>query len=88
MLADAWARQHDPTTHAQGFSHWKREADDCDIILVMSKSSVYVEGREYIRREVYMSSRLSSGFWGAEHSGNLLRSHQPSVVATLVPLME
>ena len=31
------------------FSHWKREADDHDVILVTSKKSVYVEGREYIR---------------------------------------
>ena len=26
--------------------------------------------------------------FGAEHSGSLLRSHQPSVMATLVPLVE
>ena len=31
------------------FPAGKREADDHDIILVMSKSSVYIEGREYIK---------------------------------------
>ena len=33
---------------------------------------------------------LKAVFWvfGAEHSGNLLSSHQSSVIATLVPLME
>ena len=49
MLGDVWAVQHGPTVHAQGFSCWKREADNCDVILVMSKSSAYVESREYIR---------------------------------------
>ena len=41
----------------------------------------------YIRR-VHMS--LEAIFWvfGAEHSGNLLRSHRYSVTATLVPLVE
>ena len=32
MLTDVQAGQHDSTVHAQGFSHLKREADDCDII--------------------------------------------------------
>ena len=49
MLADVQASLHDPTAHAQGFTCWKREADDHDIILVMSKLSDYIEGREYIR---------------------------------------
>ena len=49
MLADAWVSQNEPTAHAQGFSHGKREADNCDVILVTSKSSAYVEGRENIR---------------------------------------
>ena len=33
---------------------------------------------------------LEAVIWafGAEHSGNLLKSHQPSVTDTLVPLME
>ena len=46
---DVWESWHDPTAHVQGFSHQKREADNCDVTLVTSKSSVYVEGREYIR---------------------------------------
>ena len=49
MLADVRVSQHVPTVQAQSFSCWKREADGCDVILVTSKSSVYVEGREYIR---------------------------------------
>ena len=32
MPTDAQVGQHDSTAHAQGFSHLKREADDCDII--------------------------------------------------------
>ena len=35
-----------------------------------------------------MSLRLSSGFLAVVHSSYLVRSHQTSVVATLVPLME
>ena len=35
-----------------------------------------------------MSLRAVVWVFGAEHSGNLLRSHQPSVAATLVPLIE
>ena len=87
MLADVQARQCDPTANMQGFSRWKREADDHDVILVMSKSSVYIEVREYIG-EAHMSLRLLSGFLAVEHSGNLLRSHQPSVAATSMPLTE
>ena len=32
MLVDVQAGWHDSTEHAQGFSHLKREVDDCDII--------------------------------------------------------
>ena len=32
MLADMQVSQCDSTVHAQGFSHWKREADDLDVI--------------------------------------------------------
>ena len=32
MPMDVQAGWHDSTAHAQGFSHLKREADDCDII--------------------------------------------------------
>ena len=32
MPADMQMSQHDPTVHVQGFSCWKREADDHDII--------------------------------------------------------
>ena len=49
MLVEALASWYDPTVYAQGFSCQKREADDCDIILVMSNLAVYIEGREYIR---------------------------------------
>ena len=37
-----------------------------------------------------MHTRLKAVIWVFEavHSGNLLRSHQPSVAATSVPLME
>ena len=35
-----------------------------------------------------MSLKAIIWVFGAEHSGNLLRSHQPSVAATLVPLVE
>ena len=49
MPADVWVSLHDPTAHVQGFSCQKREAGDCDIILVMSKLSAYVEGGKYIR---------------------------------------
>ena len=34
-----------------------------------------------------MSLKAIIWVFGAEHSGNLLRSHQPSVAATLVLLM-
>ena len=47
MLVDVQVSWHDTTVHAQDFSCWKREADNHDIILVMSKSPVYIEGREY-----------------------------------------
>ena len=49
MLADVQVSWSDPTVHVQGFSCWKRETDDCDVILVVSKLSVYIKGREYIR---------------------------------------
>ena len=42
---------------------------------------------EYIRR-AHMSLKAIVWVFGAEHPGNLLRSHRPSVMATLVPLME
>ena len=42
------------------FSCQKREADDHDIILVMSKSSVYVDGREYIRGSAH---KLKAIIW-------------------------
>ena len=42
---------------------------------------------EYIRR-VHTSLEAIVWVFGAEHSGTLLRNHQPSVAATLVPLME
>ena len=35
-----------------------------------------------------MSLKAIVWVFGAEHSGNFLRSHQPSVAAILVPLME
>ena len=35
-----------------------------------------------------MSLKAVIWVFGAEHSGNLLRSHQPFVAATLVPLVE
>ena len=68
MWADAWASLHEPTPHVQGFSHQKREADDHDIILVMWKSSVYVEGREYIRGSAHELEAIvwvfgSQTFW-------------------------
>ena len=53
MPADARASWHDPTAHLQGFPHQMGEADDCNIILVMSKLSVYIEGSEYIRGSVH-----------------------------------
>ena len=60
MPADVQVSEHDPTAHAQGFFHQKRETDDHDIILVMSKSSVYVEGREYIRESTH---KLEAIIW-------------------------
>ena len=41
----------------------------------------------YIRK-VHMSLRAVIWVFGAEHSGNLPRSHQPFVTATSVPLVE
>ena len=49
MPADVQVSWHDPTAHAKGFSLQKREADNHDIILVMSKLSAYIEGGEFIR---------------------------------------
>ena len=74
MPADVQASWCDPTAHAQGFLHQKREADDLDITLVMSMSSAYVASREYIRGSAH---ELKAIVWvlGATHSGNLLRSH-------------
>ena len=51
-------------------------------VTVLTKRVVSIQG------EADMSSRLSSGFLGAVHLSYLVRSHQPSVAATLVPLME
>ena len=31
--ADAQASRCDPTVQVHGFSHWNREADNCDVIL-------------------------------------------------------
>ena len=53
MLADVQVSWCDPTVHVQGFSHQKREADDHDVILVVSKLSIDVEGRDYIRRSAH-----------------------------------
>ena len=87
MLADAQVSWCDPTAHVEGFSCQKREAEDHGVILVTSKASVYVEGRECIRGSAH---KLKAIIWvlGAEHFGNLLRSHQPSVATTSVPLMK
>ena len=56
--------------------------------LVMSQTLCLLHrvGR-YIRR-AHMSLKAIVWVFGAEHSGNLLRSHWPSVAATSVPLME
>ena len=62
MPVDEQVSQHDPTVHVQGFSHQKREADNCDVILVTSKSSVYVEGREYIRGSAHELEVIIWGF--------------------------
>ena len=87
MLADVWASQCDPTVYAQGFATQRGKQMIVTSFWWCQSCLVYVEGREYIR-EVHMSSRLLSGFLGAKHSGNLPRSHWPSVAATSVPLME
>ena len=58
-----WVSWLDPTMHAQGFSHQKREVDDHDIILVMSKWSAYVEGREYIRGNAHELKAIVLVFW-------------------------
>ena len=45
------------------------------------------KGGGYIKR---VQTSLEAIIWvfGAEHSGNLLRGHQPSVAVTSVPLVE
>ena len=44
MLTDAQAGWHDSTVHAQGFSHWKRGADNHDIIRWHHCHYAYVKG--------------------------------------------
>ena len=47
---DVQAGWHDSTAHAQGFSHWKREADNCDVIRWCHCHYAYVEVGDYKRR--------------------------------------
>ena len=44
MLMDVQVGWHDSTVHAQGFSHWEMEADDCDVIRWCHCCYAYVEG--------------------------------------------
>ena len=76
-----------PSVHVQCFPHQKGKQ-----MIVMSFSDVtnimlMHRGRGYIRRAC---TSLKPIIWGfqAKHSGNLLRSQQPSVVAASVPLVE
>ena len=50
MLTDVQVGWHDFTVHPQGFSHWKRRADDHDIIRWYHCHYAHVEGWEYKRR--------------------------------------
>ena len=83
MLVGVQVNWHGSPVHVQCFSHQKREADDCDITNVILMHRVW----EYIRRAC-MSLGAIVWVFGAEHSGNFLRSHQCFVTATSVPLME
>ena len=77
---DVQAGWHDSTAHVQGFSHLKREADNCDIIRWHHCYFTNIEG------DVYKPWGTHLGFWLHYIQLHFVRSHRPSVVATSVPL--
>ena len=75
-----------PLHMCSGFPMEKNRADDCDVIKSChSDLSCYWAGK-YIRK-ASLSLRAVVWVFGTEWLGQLL-SHQPSTLATLVPLME
>ena len=85
---DAQAGQHDSTAHAQGFSHLRREADNCDIIRWCHWCLTYVEGWELCKESTHKPLGSCLGFWLHYIHLHFMRSHRPSPVATSVPLKE
>ena len=67
-LMDAQVGWYDSTAYVQGFSHWKREADNCDIIRWCHCPGAYVYGEGYIRG-VHMSLRALVWVFGCSTFG-------------------
>ena len=88
MLTDVQVGQHDSTAHAQGFSCWKREADDHDVIRWYHHCYAYVKGWELYKEREHKPQGSHLGFWLQYIQLHFVRSHRPSLVATLVPLEE
>ena len=63
MLMDVQTGWHDSTVHVQGFSNWKREADDHDIISWCHCHYTYVEGWGLYKESMYEAWGSCLGFW-------------------------
>ena len=50
VLMDVQVGQHNSTAHVHGFSHLKREADDCDIVRWHQCCCTYIRVGNYIKR--------------------------------------
>ena len=85
---DVQVGQHDSTAHAQGFSLWKGEADDCDVIRWCYCHYTYVKGGGLSKESVHEPWGSCLGFWLQYIQLHFVRSHRPSLAATLVPLEE
>ena len=75
------------SAHSQWFSPWKSRTDNHDIILWCHNDLLCYWGGNYVRG---VSTSLKFVIWvfGNEWLGQLLRSHWPSTLVILVPLME
>ena len=85
---DVQAGWHNSTVHAQGFSHLKGEADDCDIIWWCHCHDAYVQGWGLYKESTHEPWGSHLGFWLPYIQLHFVRSHRLSLVATLVPLKE
>ena len=88
MLTDVQVGWHDSTVHVQGFSCLQREADSHDIIRRYHYCFTYVVGWGLYKESMHEPQCSHLGIWLQYIQLHFMRSHRPSLAATLVPLKE